>query len=167
MSTPAPLSEFGAALRRTRKARGISRAKLARISGVSCRHIAAAEGGANVTLLIVVRLMRALQLTSISLDDDLTVTGKAEGIAPSVVLRVADDIDEAVADIQRRTATLRAYAEGKEPSEESGRLAARASTLLREFTEDVRRLDPAKAVEVLEGIATPKKTSARKRRQTA
>jgi len=168
MSTLAPFPEFGAALKRTRIDRGLSQAKLAKMSGVSRRHCADAETGANVTLLIAAKLMRALQMTSIPLGDQLTIMGKREGVDPAVLVRVADDLDQVAAAVEKTSGTLRAYADGRQPTPEDDRLSARASDLLRDFTADVRSLDLAMQVEVLEGITTTKKKPpARKRRQTA
>jgi transcriptional regulator with XRE-family HTH domain len=169
MSTPTPFPDLGAALRRTRHARGLSLAKLAKMSGVSRRHCAAAEAGANVTLLIAAKLMRALQMTSIPLGDELTLTGHGQGVDPAVLARVVDDLDQVAAAVQQASGTLRAYAEGKQPSQEDDRLSARASALLRELTTDLRSLDLHEQVKTLEGLTKPKKRadSPRKRRSTA
>jgi len=136
---------------------------------VSRRHCAAAEAGANVTLLIAAKLMRALQMTSIPLGDELTITGQGEGIDPAVLVRVADDLDQVATAVEQTSGTLRAYAEGKQPTQEDDRLSARASVLLRDFTTDLKRRNLQEQVETLEGLTKPKQKadSPRKRRSSA
>src|SRR5262245_15827948 len=58
---------LGETVRSTRIKKGLTQAKLARLAGVSRRHLAALEKGANVSVLVVKKVASVLDLTDIDL----------------------------------------------------------------------------------------------------
>jgi transcriptional regulator with XRE-family HTH domain len=160
----------GAAIKETRNLRGLSIAKLAKATGVSRRHIAAMETGANVTLMILHRIMQGLHLAEVELDETAKVTATGEGLNPRVLLAVADDLTEAAQRILHSCSMLRTYAEGKRPPTEDDELTSRAANLIRNFSEQVRSSETAEKIENLErlvGTSRKPPVARRKSRSTA
>ena len=58
---------LGETVRSTRIRRGLTQAKLARLAGVSRRHLAALEKGANVSVNVLRKVASVLDLTEIDL----------------------------------------------------------------------------------------------------
>lgn len=66
MTTEARLpSEVGAAIRTRRIQKGLTQAALARQAKVSKRHVVGVEGGANVSMAILLRLAGTLDITEL------------------------------------------------------------------------------------------------------
>jgi transcriptional regulator with XRE-family HTH domain len=96
---------LGETVRATRLDRGLTQARLARLAGVSRRHLAALEKGANVSVLVLRKVASVLQLAEISLGE-LTIR-TARSSSPSVNMPVlAETIREAQADVVRTQALL-------------------------------------------------------------
>jgi transcriptional regulator with XRE-family HTH domain len=85
---------LGETVRSTRIKRGLTQARLARLAGVSRRHLAALEKGANVSILVLRKVASVLDLSEINLGE-LTVqtsTSAANGVNMTIL---ADTIREA------------------------------------------------------------------------
>lgn len=93
---------LGAAVRELRLKQGFTQARLARVAGVSRRHLAALENGANVSVLVVVKIARVLGIGQLPLGD-LTLTREptTEVAVPDVV-DLLDQIDRLTAEARRR-----------------------------------------------------------------
>jgi transcriptional regulator with XRE-family HTH domain len=103
---------LGDVVRETRIKRGLTQAKLARLAGVSRRHLAALEKGANVSVLVLRKVASVLDLNEIELGDSLQLRTSRTAGKPNVNVAVlADTIREARADASRAQ-TLLAHAEG-------------------------------------------------------
>src|SRR5262245_4847037 len=101
---------LGETVRSTRIKKGLTQAKLARMAGVSRRHLAALEKGANVSVLVVKKVASVLDLTDINLGP--LVLHSVKDPNAHVNMRVlAETIREAHADALRAQSRL-AEAEG-------------------------------------------------------
>jgi transcriptional regulator with XRE-family HTH domain len=112
---------LGETVRTTRIKRSLTQARLARMAGVSRRHLAAREKGANVSINVLRNVASVLELTEISLSDELTVQTSNDPAAVNVPL-LAETIREAQADAAR-TQSLLSRAEtilGREPNAGDG-----------------------------------------------
>lgn len=96
---------LGDVVRETRIKKGLTQTKLARLAGVSRRHLAALEKGANVSVLVLKKVASVLDLTEIQLGGlELRAT---EAPRPGVnVAVVADAIREARTEVRRSEAVL-------------------------------------------------------------
>jgi transcriptional regulator with XRE-family HTH domain len=101
---------LGDVVRETRIKKGLTQAKLARLAGVSRRHLAALEKGANVSVLVLKKVASVLDLTHIELGG-LELRADAPVSNGVNVAIVADAIREARSDA-RRTEAILARAEG-------------------------------------------------------
>lgn len=99
---------LGDVVRETRIKKGFTQARLARLAGVSRRHLAALEKGANVSVAVLKKVAAVLELQEIELGDlslRTTNTGKDSAKTANIAL-VADAIREARADAERTQAIL-------------------------------------------------------------
>lgn len=96
---------LGETVRATRIKRGLTQAGLARMAGVSRRHLAALEKGANVSINVLRKVASVLELTDVSLGDGLTVQTGSSTSAVNMPL-LADAIREARADAVRTQSLL-------------------------------------------------------------
>src|SRR5205085_8727164 len=84
---------LGQIIRAARITKGLTQAKLARLAGVSRRHLAALEKGANVSVLVLRKVASVLDLTEIQLG---TITLRTTADPPTVnVHLLADAIRDA------------------------------------------------------------------------
>src|SRR6059058_5741670 len=84
---------LGATVRESRIGKGWTQAHLARMAGVSRRHLAALEKGANVSILVLRKVATVLDLTEIQLGGGLSVV--AGGDASINVPLLTDTLREA------------------------------------------------------------------------
>ena len=94
---------LGDSVREARLRKNLTQARLARLAGVSRRHLAALEKGANVSINILQRVAGVLELSEIQLGG--TALRPAAGRGVNVPL-LTDAIREARADAERAQATL-------------------------------------------------------------
>lgn len=87
---------LGDTVREARIKKGLTQAKLARLAGVSRRHLAALEKGANVSVLVLRKVASVLDLTEIQLGD-LSLRATPGGASGVNVPLLADTIREAMA----------------------------------------------------------------------
>ncbi|HEY0143976.1 MAG TPA: helix-turn-helix domain-containing protein [Thermoanaerobaculia bacterium] len=101
---------LGEAIREARIRKNLTQARLARLAGVSRRHLAALEKGANVSVNVLKKVATVLELREINLGGDLSVRSGEADTNFNVPL-ITDAIREARADTIRTQALL-ARAEG-------------------------------------------------------
>jgi transcriptional regulator with XRE-family HTH domain len=100
---------LGDVVRETRIKKGLTQARLARLAGVSRRHLAALEKGANVSVAVLKKVAGVLDLQEIQLGE-LSLRAASPGTESLNIAMLADTIREARAD-SLRTDTLLAHAE--------------------------------------------------------
>src|SRR5262249_30579348 len=99
---------LGDIVRETRIKKGLTQARLARLAGVSRRHLAALEKGANVSVAVLKKVAAVLDLQEIELGDlsVRTTTTENDNVKTANIALVADAIREARADAERAQAIL-------------------------------------------------------------
>lgn len=164
---PFPLT--GAALRQARTDRGITVKRLAKMSDVSRRHLAILEKGGNVSLLVLVKVAAALQMSEVPITDDLRVITGATGAGSALLIECADEIEAGIATFQKIAGALRENSEAMTVETEDDRLSARATRLLQTFLSEVKSLGPAQQIERLERLSgdMSAETRPRKRRKVS
>ena len=125
---------LGETVRAARIRKGLTQARLAKLAGVSRRHLAALEKGANVSISILQRVAAVLELTEIHLGDLSLHSNDNEQRAVNYPL-LTDTIREARAEAERAHAIL-ARAEGLLGMGPNVRVTAAFPTM------PVRHLDP-------------------------
>ncbi|HYC59999.1 MAG TPA: helix-turn-helix domain-containing protein [Thermoanaerobaculia bacterium] len=95
---------LGETVREARIRKGLTQARLAKLAGVSRRHLAALEKGANVSINILQRVATVLDLTEINLGD-LSLRAARSDHAVNMPL-LTDTIREARAEAERAQAFL-------------------------------------------------------------
>ncbi|HKS21197.1 MAG TPA: helix-turn-helix transcriptional regulator [Thermoanaerobaculia bacterium] len=141
MKAPPQHPELGAALKELKEKRGVSQSRLARIAGVSRRHVSVALGGGNITILILKKLMRALRAESVPIGELTTVTGELAGVDAAVLVAVADQLDHGVETISAAATSLRMYSK---PAAPPTTVNAKAAALVCDFAARVHQInDPA------------------------
>ena len=101
---------LGQTIRAARIKKGLTQARLARLAGVSRRHLAALEKGANVSVLVLKKVASVLELTDIDLGDVTLHTTRPAAAAINLPL-LAETLHEAHTEALRTQALL-ARAEG-------------------------------------------------------
>lgn len=101
---------LGETVRSARIKKGLTQAKLARLAGVSRRHLAALEKGANVSVLVLKKVASVLDLKEINLGPLMLHSPTDSGSQVNMLI-LAETIREAHADAVRAQ-TLLADAEG-------------------------------------------------------
>lgn len=101
---------LGQTIRAARIKKGLTQARLARLAGVSRRHLAALEKGANVSVLVLKKVAAVLELTDIDLGD-LTLHAIRPAVPAINMPLLAETIHEAHTEAVRTQALL-ARAEG-------------------------------------------------------
>lgn len=96
---------LGDTVREARIKKGLTQAKLAKLAGVSRRHLAALEKGANVSVNILQRVAAVLDLTQIHLGDLSLHAGDPDRKTVNMPL-LTDTIREARAEAERAQAIL-------------------------------------------------------------
>ncbi|HEX7190780.1 MAG TPA: helix-turn-helix domain-containing protein [Thermoanaerobaculia bacterium] len=99
---------LGDVIRETRIKKGFTQARLARLAGVSRRHLAALEKGANVSVAVLRKVAGVLDLQEIQLGE-LSLRATTSGSdkpKPANIALLADAIREARADTERAQAIL-------------------------------------------------------------
>ena len=99
---------LGDVVRETRIKKGLTQAMLARLAGVSRRHLAALEKGANVSVAVLKKVAGVLDLKEIQLGEvslHTTTSGNESAKAANFAF-LADAIREARADTERTQAIL-------------------------------------------------------------
>jgi len=125
--------EVAADIIAAQEAHHLSDLKLARLAGISPRHLREVKRGSNVTLKIVKALMAALQMESIRLGEGVG-SSSGEGVRPEVLLMIADAMEKSVTPVIDLIAMLRAYGQGNIAS--AAALNAKALELVRGAIEE-------------------------------
>jgi len=100
---------LGQIIRAARIKKGLTQARLARLAGVSRRHLAALEKGANVSVLVLKKVAAVLELTDIDLGDVTVHTTRPT--APPINLPLLQETLHEAHTGAMRTQTLLARAE--------------------------------------------------------
>ncbi|HWW60297.1 MAG TPA: helix-turn-helix domain-containing protein [Thermoanaerobaculia bacterium] len=155
---PYPFAEsVGATVRERRQAQGLSEVKLARKADVSRRHLAELQKGANVTLLVLLKAMTALDLDEVDLRPGKTVSATiAPRVLPDLLGEAAAGLEGIATNVLRIAATFRAAVKGGKGGYDSAKvsdaLAAKAARLIDEFSDFVRNLDDLSQVDALQNL---------------
>src|SRR5436190_2716195 len=96
---------LGQTIRAARIKKGLTQARLARLAGVSRRHLAALEKGANVSVLVLKKVAAVLELTEIDLGDVTLRTTRPPAPAINMPL-LAETVHEAHNEAMRTQALL-------------------------------------------------------------
>lgn len=96
---------LGDAVREARIRKGLTQARLAKLAGVSRRHLAALEKGANVSISILQRVASVLELTEIHIGGLAIRSGNGDRSSVNMPL-LSDTIREAAAEAVRAQQTL-------------------------------------------------------------
>jgi len=96
---------LGQTIRAARIKKGLTQARLARLAGVSRRHLAALEKGANVSVLVLKKVASVLELTEIDLGDVTLKTTRPAAPAINMPL-LAETIHEAHTEALRTQALI-------------------------------------------------------------
>jgi transcriptional regulator with XRE-family HTH domain len=102
---------YGIVIRDERMRKGLSQNKLASLAGISRRHLASIEQGANVSVDVLRGVTRVLGISHLDLGDGLTAEFHPHGLAVGDVLPLADAIEAGAASIGRFAKNLRAKAQ--------------------------------------------------------
>ncbi|HYI12486.1 MAG TPA: helix-turn-helix domain-containing protein [Thermoanaerobaculia bacterium] len=97
---------LGETIKEARIRKNLTQARLAKLAGVSRRHLAALEKGANVSINILQRVAQVLDLTAISFGTDLAVRSSEPERSTLNVPLLADTIREARAEAHRAQVIL-------------------------------------------------------------
>jgi transcriptional regulator with XRE-family HTH domain len=184
MTLPASKNAFpfadsiGARVREERTRRQLSDNRLAKMAGVSRRHLVELQKGANVTLSIAEKVMVALDLQELSFAPErrLTVPAAGKDTAPvrQQLDRAAQQIDVGIALILNAASAFRkttpAAAATPRPDVNTD-LAAKAASLIDDFGAYVRSLDSEDQVDALQRLASslliPPATGRKRKAKTA
>jgi transcriptional regulator with XRE-family HTH domain len=96
---------LGEAVREARIRKGLTQARLARLAGVSRRHLAALEKGANVSIAVLKKVATVLELHDIQLGDLVLHSGTADQPTVNMPMLI-DAMREARAEAVRTQAIL-------------------------------------------------------------
>ena len=119
---------LGQIIRAARIKKGLTQARLARLAGVSRRHLAALEKGANVSVLVLKKVASVLELNQIDLGE-VTLTTTRPAAASINMPLLAETIHEAHTEALRTQALL-AKAEGLFGEEKKLGVMAQFPTLI-------------------------------------
>src|ERR1043166_2555077 len=98
---------LGDIVKEARIKQGLTQARLAKLAGMSRRHLAAFEKGANVSVNVLRRIAAVLGLQELQLGELSLLTANEEASPKAAnIARLADAIREARADAERAQAIL-------------------------------------------------------------
>jgi transcriptional regulator with XRE-family HTH domain len=98
-------SMLGETVREARIRKGLTQARLAKLAGVSRRHLAALEKGANISVNILQRVAQVLELTEIQLGELSLRNGERDHLPVNMPL-LSDTIREAIVEAERAQVML-------------------------------------------------------------
>jgi transcriptional regulator with XRE-family HTH domain len=155
---PYPYADsIGAQVREERTKRNLSDSRLARMAGVSRRHMVELQKGANVTLSITEKVMAALGMETLAFNADRRLTAPATGMAAAYRQQVAaatEQLQTGVALILTAASKFRQAAPGEPAKPEvNTELATKASALIAEFGDYVNSLRSEEKLETLQRLA--------------
>lgn len=157
---PYPYADsIGAQVREERNRRNLSDSRLARIAGVSRRHLVELQKGANVTLSITEKVMAALEMETLSFSPDHRLTAPASKMNRAAyrqqIAAATEQMETGVALILTAASAFRQAAPGEStPPSVSTELATKASALIAEFGNYVNSLDSEDKLEALQRLAS-------------
>jgi predicted transcriptional regulator len=155
---PYPYADtIGAQVRDERNRQELSDNRLAKMAGVSRRHLVELQKGANVTLSVTEKVMEALELTAVQFKPSrrLTMSSVADDSATyrQRVAAASEQIQTGVALILSGATALR-QSHQVVPATVKPELAAKAARLITDFGKYVRNLDSEQQIDALHLIFT-------------
>src|SRR5947209_1515003 len=125
-STP-ELEAISAQLREAAKNLGLSQNQVARLSRVSRKHVGVTFSGGNISLSVLVKLIRALKIDHLDLGD-VTLRAERKAVNPHLVEHARTLLDRAAADVRDAAELLR-----------EGTLGDHATRVVRQVVGEARR----------------------------
>ena len=159
---PYPFAKtVGATFREERDRQKLSDIKFAKASGISRRHLGELQKGANATLMVAFKAMRALGLSELSHDFEgetltLRLPGTPASIQAATLVDVAEEMEQAAALLRNcATALLGVTAHiARDPSVAANApLAVKATALIDEFGALCQQLDAESKTDILQRLA--------------
>lgn len=143
---------LGEMLRGWRMARNLSVKRLAKLAGVSRRTIDNAEAGENISVAVLRKLMRALEIRSVTISvDDASSAAPSEAFTPRTAASLTAAVRKATAILHEVEGTLGRWS----PRQGSSDLDVVAESLITSFAQYVRGLDdPQELATVEESVAS-------------
>jgi transcriptional regulator with XRE-family HTH domain len=150
---------IGAQVREERIRRNLSDSRLARMAGVSRRHLVELQKGANVTLSITEKVMAALEMETLAFSPDRRLTspaaGRETGAHRQQIAVATEQMETGVALILTAASMFRQAVPGESTAPSvSTELATKASALIAEFGNYVNSLDSEDKLEALQRLAS-------------
>lgn len=167
---------IGAQVRDERTRRNLSDSRLARMAGVSRRHLVEMQKGANVTLSITEKVMAALAMENLTFGPDRGLTMSASGRDRAnyrqQLVAATEQMETGVALILTAASAFRQAAPGESAvTAVSTELAGKASALIAEFGSYVHSLGSEDKIETLQRLAfsllCPQASTRKRRTKTA
>jgi transcriptional regulator with XRE-family HTH domain len=106
---------------------GLSQNQVAKLSGVSRKHVGVALSGGNISVAVLVKLIRVLKINDLELGD-VTLRAERKAVNPHLVEHARTLLDRAAADVRDAAELLR-----------EGNLGDHASRLVRQVASEARR----------------------------
>jgi transcriptional regulator with XRE-family HTH domain len=159
---PYPFSAtIGPRIKQAKTDRGLSDKKFSDLAGVSRRHLVEFQKGANATLLIAFRAMRALGIRELAHDFEgetltLAITDATASVHPTTLIETAESIERVIGSLLHATMTLRdVVAKGApNPASEATNLslAQRVTAIVNEFGTLAQNLDDNAKLDLLQRL---------------
>ncbi len=156
---------YGMTIRESRVRQGLSQKRLSDLAGISRRHLAALEKGANISVEVLKAVTRALGLRTIDLGDGLTIHDSPHDLTNARLLPFADEIARQGRQVIELANNLRAFARPASDAVEqpASDEAADLRDMMLAFAKDAASLTDRKTIRQLQrGVA-----KLRNRSQTA
>jgi transcriptional regulator with XRE-family HTH domain len=147
---------YGTTIREARVRQGLSQNRLSELAGISRRHLAALEKGANISVEVLKAVTRALGLTTIDLGDGLTIHDAPGDLTGARLLPFADEIARQGQQVIELANNLRAFARpgGDSVEQPASDEAADLRDMMLQFAKDVATLTDRKTIRQLQrGVA--------------
>ncbi len=152
-------NSFGLELRARRLLLGYSVKKMSKLSGVSRRWIACAEQGSNITVDVLTKLMRTMNMTVITICPGITAEAGLTAPRTAELAEAVAELTRSIGLSQQAVERIKSFILGvgksvpKDTPQEEG-FNERASDLVTHFTEHVRSLsDPDKLQKVEKAVS--------------
>jgi transcriptional regulator with XRE-family HTH domain len=131
-----PLSELGATLEEARRKSGLTQAKAARIAGISRRHFVEGLRGQNMSVVVLKKMMRTLDLVAVDLGNGLMATASIDGVQAIEIIALLETFSEGLVEIERTIARMRESI-GASRAFVQRQVAATQNTKAKEVVKDV------------------------------
>lgn len=176
---------YGDELRTRRLALNLSVKKLAKLSGVSRRHITTVERNGNISVVYLKKLMQAMHMTQITICSGIELRAGMMPPDPAALEEAAVAVERSIHVLQDAAERVKTFAGrvgkyARNDTPKGGAFSDRGSALIRQFAERVRTIsdDPEKLRRVEQDVSrfldateasdrVAKATPRRRRKRTA